>query len=80
MPGMATTSSIAPAQPGPTGHWLGVNLDNLETQDRRALLRLLFTVEPGIYMPAVNFDASPSPKGLGMRSEINCLMHAGAWK
>lgn len=63
---------------GPTGHWLGVNLDNLETQDRRALLpRLLFTVEPGIYMPINNFDAGPTPKGLGIRSEINCLMHPG---
>jgi Xaa-Pro aminopeptidase len=62
---------------GPTGHYLGVNIDNLETQDRRVLLPgLMFTVEPGIYMPEFNFDDGAAPKGLGIRSEINCLMHA----
>lgn len=63
---------------GPTGHYLGVNIDNLETQDRRVLLPgVMFTVEPGIYMPAFNFDDGPVAKGLGIRSEINCLMHPG---
>lgn len=62
---------------GPTGHYLGVNLDNLETQDRRALLPgLMFTVEPGIYLPDLDFDGSGQAKGLGIRSEINCIMHA----
>ncbi|MFZ1753537.1 MAG: M24 family metallopeptidase [Caldilineaceae bacterium] len=62
---------------GPTGHWIGANIDNLETQDRRQLIpNLMFTVEPGIYMPDFNFDDSPQAKGLGIRSEINCLMHA----
>lgn len=62
---------------GPTGHYLGVNIDNLESQDRRALLPgVMFTIEPGIYMPAFNFDDSPKAKGLGIRSEINCFMHA----
>lgn len=62
---------------GPTGHYLGVNIDNLETQDRRALLPgVMFTIEPGIYMPEFNFDDSPIAKGLGIRSEINCFMHA----
>lgn len=62
---------------GPTGHWIGANIDNLETQDRRQLIpNLMFTVEPGIYMPDFNFDDSPVAKGLGIRSEINCLMHA----
>ena len=61
---------------GPTGHYLGVNIDNLETQDRRVLLPgVMFTIEPGIYMPALNFDGSPTAKGLGIRSEINCYMH-----
>jgi Xaa-Pro aminopeptidase len=61
---------------GPTGHYLGVNIDNLETQDRRVLLPgVMFTIEPGIYMPAFNFDGSEKPKGLGIRSEINCFMH-----
>lgn len=61
---------------GPTGHWIGANIDNVETQDRRVLIpNIMFTVEPGIYMPGFNFDNSPTPKGLGIRSEINCLMH-----
>lgn len=62
---------------GPTGHWIGVNIDNLETQDRRPLIPgVMFTIEPGIYMPNFNYDDSPTPKGLGIRSEINCFMHA----
>lgn len=62
---------------GPTSHYLGVNLDNLETQDRRALLPgLMFTVEPGIYIADLDVDGTGEPKGLGIRSEINCVMHA----
>jgi Xaa-Pro aminopeptidase len=58
-------------------HFLGVNIDNLETQDRRQLIPgVLFTIEPGVYLPDFNFDNSPTPKGLGIRSEINCYMHA----
>lgn len=61
---------------GPTGHYLGVNIDNLETQDRRVLAPgVMFTIEPGVYMPNFNFDDSPTPKGLGIRSEINCTMY-----
>lgn len=61
---------------GPAEHYLGVNIDNLETQDRRELLPgLMFTIEPGIYIPDFNLDDSPTPKGLGIRSEINCVMH-----
>lgn len=63
---------------GPTGHYLGVNIDNLETHDDRLLLPgIMFTVEPGIYMPQFNFDDGAVAKGLGIRSEINCAMHAG---
>lgn len=59
------------------GHFLGVNIDNLETQDQRQLLPgLMFTIEPGIYIPDFNFDGSSIPKGLGIRSEINCIVHA----
>lgn len=62
---------------GPTGHYLGVNIDNLETEDQRVLLPgIMFTIEPGVYIPDLNFDDSPTPKGLGIRSEINCLVHA----
>jgi hypothetical protein len=37
----------------------------------------MFTIEPGIYIPDFNFDGSPQPKGLGIRSEINCIVHPG---
>ncbi len=41
---------------GTTGHGNGVNLDNLETQDRRRLIPGVgFSVEPGIYLPEENF-------------------------
>ncbi len=61
---------------GTTTHFNGVNIDNLETQDRRQLIPgVMFTIEPGVYLPQANFDGSPTPKGCGVRSEINCLMH-----
>jgi Xaa-Pro aminopeptidase len=60
---------------GVTGHYNGVNIDNLETRDRRSLIpNVMFTVEPGIYLPEFNFDDSASPKGIGLRTEINCLV------
>ena len=59
-------------------HFTGVNIDNLETQDRRALIPgVMFTIEPGIYQPDFNFDDAPVAKGLGIRSEINCVVHEG---
>ena len=58
-------------------HYRGVNIDNLETQDRRRLIPgVMFTVEPGIYNPDAAWDDSPTPKGLGIRTEINCFVHA----
>ena len=60
---------------GVTGHYNGVNIDNLETRDRRSLIPgVMFTVEPGIYLPNFNFDDSGTPKGIGLRTEINCLV------
>ena len=57
-------------------HFPGVNIDNLETQDRRRLMPgVLFTIEPGIYLPDYDFDGSTPAKGLGIRSEINCFVH-----
>ncbi|MBI1296581.1 M24 family metallopeptidase [bacterium] len=62
---------------GPLVHWNGVNLDNLETQDRRRLIPgVMFTIEPGIYLPDLNWDDSATPKGLGIRTEVNCIVHA----
>jgi Xaa-Pro aminopeptidase len=61
---------------GPTGHFIGVNIDNLETQDRRSLLPgVMFSIEPGIYLPDYDFDDSGESKGLGIRSEIDCYVH-----
>ncbi len=61
---------------GPQIHWNGVNIDNLETQDRRKLIPgVMFTIEPGIYLPECDFDRSGQAKGLGIRSEINCIVH-----
>ena len=60
---------------GVTVHYNGVNIDNLETRDRRSLIpHVMFTVEPGIYLPDFNFDGGAVAKGLGLRTEINCLV------
>jgi len=59
-------------------HFTGVNIDNLETKDRRRLIPgVMFTIEPGIYLPDYDFDGSPAAKGLGIRSEVNCFVHEG---
>jgi len=61
---------------GVTGHFNGVNIDNLETQDRRSLIPgVMFTIEPGIYLPTADFDGSGENKGIGVRTEINCIVH-----
>lgn len=50
----------------PTPHALGVNLDNLETHDTRAILPGVgFSVEPGIYLP----------EEFGVRLEIDVYVH-----
>jgi Xaa-Pro dipeptidase len=49
---------------GRTVHYSGVNLDNFETRDSRALVPgVAVTVEPGVYLPE-----------FGVRSEVNVLM------
>ena len=61
---------------GPIIHWNGVNIDNVETQDRRTLIPgVMFTIEPGIYLPNLDFDNTGQPKGLGIRTEVNCIVH-----
>ena len=51
---------------GTSDHGNGVNIDNLETQDRRRLIPGVgFSVEPGIYLPA---------EGFGVRLEIDCYV------
>lgn len=63
---------------GPTIHWNGVNIDNVETQDRRQLMPgVMFTIEPGVYLPGLDFDDSGRAKGLGIRSEVNCIVQDG---
>jgi Xaa-Pro dipeptidase len=62
---------------GVTTHYNGVNIDNLETRDRRSLMPgVMFTIEPGIYLPDFVFDPNLGRGGLGLRTEINCLVHA----
>jgi Xaa-Pro dipeptidase len=52
---------------GTSDHGSGVNIDNLETQDRRRLIQGVgFSIEPGIYLPG---------EGFGVRLEIDC--HVG---
>jgi len=49
-------------------HGYGVNLDSVEFPDERALTEgACFSVEPGIYL-----------EELGMRTEIDCIIHGGA--
>lgn len=63
---------------GPEIHFSGVNIDNVETRDDRTLRPgIMFTIEPGIYLPELDFDDSGRARGLGIRSEVNCLVHAG---
>jgi Xaa-Pro dipeptidase len=51
---------------GTSDHGNGVNIDNLETQDRRRLIPGVgFSVEPGVYLPA---------EGFGVRLEIDCYV------
>jgi len=51
---------------GTSVHGNGVNIDNLETQDRRRLIPGVgFTVEPGVYLPHERF---------GIRLEIDCYV------
>ncbi len=61
---------------GPAIHWNGVNIDNVETQDRRRIIPgVMFTIEPGVYFPDLDFDGSGQAKGLGIRTEIDCIAH-----
>jgi Xaa-Pro aminopeptidase len=49
-------------------HGYGVNLDSVEFPDERVLEEgACFSIEPGIYL-----------EELGMRTEIDCLIHDGA--
>ena len=51
---------------GASDHGNGVNIDNLETQDRRRLIPGVgFSIEPGIYLPG---------EGFGVRLEIHCYV------
>ncbi len=51
---------------GTAVHGNGVNIDNLETQDQRRIVpRVLFSIEPGIYLPE---------EGLGVRTEIDVFV------
>jgi Xaa-Pro aminopeptidase len=63
-----------------TGHGVGIEVHEsprlAKGQTQKLAPGMVITIEPGIYMPSFNFDDSPQAKGLGIRSEINCFMHA----
>jgi Xaa-Pro aminopeptidase len=49
-------------------HGAGPHLDNLESREERTLIPgLVFSIEPGIYIPGE----------IGVRSEVNCIMQPG---
>ncbi len=49
-------------------HGAGPHLDNLESREERTLIPgLLFSIEPGIYIPGE----------IGVRSEVNCILQPG---
>ncbi len=62
--------------PGPMVHGLGMNLDNLETRDTRAMLPGIgFTVEPGAYLPGETVRGRLGTiTGFGVRNEINVFV------
>lgn len=59
--------------PGALVHGIGMNLDNLETHDtRRMLAGTGFTIEPGLYLPTLEWGGAG--KGIGVRNEINVFV------
>jgi Xaa-Pro dipeptidase len=61
--------------PGAMVHGIGMNLDNLETHDtRRMLAGTGFTIEPGLYLPRLEWGGGGV--GIGVRNEINVYVDA----
>ncbi len=52
---------------GPTGHYLGVNIDNLETQDRRVLARTSCSPSNQASICRTSISTTAQPLGLGIR-------------
>jgi Xaa-Pro aminopeptidase len=64
-----------------TGHWLGLDVHDVgdyrvDGQSRLLEPGMVFTVEPGIYIPADDTDAPPALRGVGIRIEDEVLVRA----
>jgi len=65
--------------PHQTSHWLGLDVHDvgryyLEGKPRPLEPGMVFTVEPGLYVPAADDDAPPHFRGIGIRIEDDVLV------
>jgi Xaa-Pro aminopeptidase len=69
--------------PHGVGHYLGMDVHdaglylNKRGEPRKIEQGMVFTVEPGLYIPVHDQDASPEYRGIGVRIEDNILVTAG---
>ncbi len=68
--------------PHQTSHWLGLDVHDvgryyLEGRPRPLAPGMVFTVEPGLYVPAGDEDVPDAFRGLGIRVENDVLVTAG---
>jgi len=64
-----------------TGHWLGLDVHDvgeyrIDGQSRLLEPGMVFTVEPGLYVPADDLGVAPRWRGLGVRIEDDVLVTA----
>ena len=62
-----------------TSHWLGLDVHDVGTYrvdgEHRALeAGMVFTVEPGLYIPADDEEADPGFRGIGVRIEDDVVL------
>jgi Xaa-Pro aminopeptidase len=62
-----------------TGHWLGLDVHDvgeyrIDGESRLLEPGMVFTIEPGLYMPADDADLPPKWRGIGIRIEDDVLV------